>query len=90
MKYLIANWKMNSVNLDLWEQKFVDFINSHKDFPQPSEVKLIVCLNLYDYFVFSKKINTSKNPIFKISVYMLKMFRNMKKELLRDRFLQNF
>ena len=70
MKYLIANWKMNSVNLDLWEQKFVDFINSHKDFPQPSEVKLIVCLNLYDYFVFSKKINTSKNPIFKnISLY---------------------
>lgn len=70
MKYLIANWKMNSVNLDLWEQEFLDFINSNKDFPQPNEVKLIVCLNLYDYYVFSEKINTSKNPIFKnISLY---------------------
>ena len=65
MKYLIANWKMNSVNLDLWEQEFLDFINSNKDFPQPNEVKLIVCLNLYDYYVFSEKINISENPIFK-------------------------
>ena len=56
---------MNSVNLDLWEQEFLDFINSKKDFPQPNEVKLIVCLNLYDYYVFSEKINTSENPIFK-------------------------
>ncbi len=65
MKYLIANWKMNSVNLDLWEQEFLDFINSNKDFPQSNEVKLIVCLNLYDYYVFSEKINISENPIFK-------------------------
>ncbi len=65
MKYLIANWKMNSVNLDLWEQEFLDFVNSNKDFPQPNEVKLIVCLNLYDYYVFSEKINISENPIFK-------------------------
>ena len=65
MKYLIANWKMNSVNLDLWEQEFLDFINSNKDFPRSNEVKLIVCLNLYDYYVFSEKINISENPIFK-------------------------
>ena len=64
MKYLVANWKMNSVDLDLWEKKFLKVIDSEKDFPKSHEVKLIVCLNLYDYQLFSKKIQSSKNQIF--------------------------
>ena len=64
MKYLVANWKMNSVDLDLWEKKFLKVIDSEQDFPKSHEVKLIVCLNLYDYQLFSKKIQSSKNQIF--------------------------
>ena len=64
MKYLVANWKMNSVDLDLWEKNFLKVIDSKKDFPKSHEVKLIICLNLYDYQLFSKKIKSSKNQIF--------------------------
>ena len=42
MKYLVANWKMNSVDLDLWEKKFLKVIDSEQDFPKSHEVKLIV------------------------------------------------
>ena len=70
MKYLIANWKMNSVNLDIWEQEFIKIVNSQNNFPSSNELKLIVCLNLYDYYVLSEKIKDSKNEIFnKISLY---------------------
>ena len=93
MKYLIANWKMNSVNLDLWEQEFLDFINFNKDFPQSNEVKLIVCLNLYDYYVFSEKINSSENPIFKnISLYAQDVSRHEEGAFtgqISSKFLQN-
>ena len=65
MKYLIANWKMNSVDIDVWEQEFINFVSSQSNFPKSDEVKLIVCLNLYDYTVFSEKIKNSKNEIFK-------------------------
>ena len=64
MKYLIANWKMNSVDIDVWEQEFISVISSHNNFPKSDELKLIVCLNLYDYTIFSKKIKNSKNEIF--------------------------
>mgnify|MGYP003326499043 CR=1 FL=1 len=64
MKYLIANWKMNSVDIDVWEQEFVNVVSSQNNFPKSDEVKLIVCLNLYDYTVFSEKIKNSKNEIF--------------------------
>ena len=70
MKYLIANWKMNSVDIDVWEQEFVNVVSSQNNFPKSDEVKLIVCLNLYDYTVFSEKIKNSKNEIFnKISLF---------------------
>ena len=70
MKYLIANWKMNSVDIDVWEQEFVNIVSSQNNFPKPDEVKLIVCLNLHDYTVFSEKIKNSKNEIFnKISLF---------------------
>ena len=65
MKYLIANWKMNSVDIDDWEQEFINVVSSQSNFPKSDEVKLIVCLNLYDYTVFSEKIKNSKNEIFK-------------------------
>ena len=65
MKYLIANWKMNSVDIDVWEKEFVNIVSSQNNFPKSDEVKLIVCLNLYDYTVFSEKIKNSKNEIFK-------------------------
>ena len=61
MKYLIANWKMNSVDINVWEQEFVNLVSSQNNFPKSDEVKLIVCLNLYDYTVFSEKIKNSKN-----------------------------
>ena len=60
MKYLIANWKMNSVDIDVWEQEFINVVSSQNNFPKSDEVKLIVCLNLYDYTVFSEKIKNSK------------------------------
>ena len=70
MKYLIANWKMNSVDIDVWEQEFINVVSSQSNFPKSDEVKLIVCLNLYDYTVFSEKIKNSKNEIFnKISLF---------------------
>ena len=70
MKYLIANWKMNSVDIDVWEQEFINIVSSQDNFPKTDEVKLIVCLNLYDYTVFSEKIKNSKNEIFnKISLF---------------------
>ena len=70
MKYLIANWKMNSVDIDVWEQEFINVVSSQNNFPKSDEVKLIVCLNLYDYTVFSEKIKNSKNEIFnKISLF---------------------
>ena len=52
MKYLIANWKMNSVDIDVWEQEFVNTVSSQNNFPKSDEIKLIVSLNLYDYTVF--------------------------------------
>ena len=55
MKYLIANWKMNSVDINVWEQEFVNLVSSQNNFPKSDEVRLIVCLNLYDYTVFQKK-----------------------------------
>ena len=64
MKYLIANWKMNSVDLDVWEREFINFVSSQNNFPNSDELKLIVCLNLYDYYFFSEKIKSSKNAIF--------------------------
>ena len=71
MKYLIANWKMNSVDIDVWEQEFINFVSSQKSFPNSDELKLIVCLNLYDYYVLSEKIKNSKNAIFnKISLFV--------------------
>tara|TARA_B100001564_G_scaffold210262_1_gene176970 strand:+ start:1 stop:753 length:753 start_codon:yes stop_codon:yes gene_type:complete len=71
MKYLIANWKMNSVDIDVWEKEFVNVVSSQNNFPKSDEVKLIVCLNLYDYYVLSEKIKNSKNAIFnKISLYV--------------------
>ena len=71
MKYLIANWKMNSVDIDVWEQQFLNFVSSQKNFPNSDELKLIVCLNLYDYYVLSEKIKNSKNAIFnKISLFV--------------------
>ena len=70
MKYLIANWKMNSVDINVWEQEFVNLVSSQTNFPKSDEVRLIVCLNLYDYTVFSEKIKNSKNEIFnKISLF---------------------
>ena len=70
MKYLIANWKMNSVDIDVWEHEFINAVSSQNNFPKSDEVKLIVCLNLYDYTVFSEKIKNSKNEIFnKISLF---------------------
>ena len=63
MKYLIANWKMNSVEIELWEQEFINVVSSQNNFPKSDEVKLIVCLNLYDYTVFSEKIKNSKNNL---------------------------
>ncbi len=70
MKYLIANWKMNSVDLDVWEREFINVVSSQNNFPKSDELKLIVCLNLYDYYVLSKKIKSSKNAIFnKISLF---------------------
>ena len=70
MKYLIANWKMNSVDIDVWEQEFINVVSSQNNFPKSDEVKLIICLNLYDYTVFSEKIKNSKNEIFnKISLF---------------------
>ena len=70
MKYLIANWKMNSVDINVWEQEFVNLVSSQNNFPKSDEVRLIVCLNLYDYTVFSEKIKNSKNEIFnKISLF---------------------
>ena len=60
MKYLIANWKMNSVDIDTWEREFVSIVSSHNNFPKSDEVRLIVCLNLYDYTVFSEKIKNSR------------------------------
>tara|TARA_Y100000996_G_scaffold240850_1_gene189407 strand:- start:123 stop:875 length:753 start_codon:yes stop_codon:yes gene_type:complete len=64
MKYLIANWKMNSVDLDVWEREFINFVSSQNNFPNSDKLKLIVCLNLYDYYFFSEKIKSSKNAIF--------------------------
>ena len=70
MKYLIANWKMNLVDLDVWEREFINFVSSQNNFPNSDELKLIVCLNLYDYYFFSEKIKSSKNSIFnKISLF---------------------
>ena len=70
MKYLIANWKMNSVDIDDWEQEFINVVSSQSNFPKSDEVKLIVSLNLYDYTLFSEKIKNSKNEIFrKISLF---------------------
>tara|TARA_Y100000768_G_scaffold323651_1_gene260172 strand:- start:219 stop:971 length:753 start_codon:yes stop_codon:yes gene_type:complete len=70
MKYLIANWKMNSVDIDLWEQEFINVVSSQNNFPRPDELKLIICPNLYDYSVLSEKIKNSKNEIFsKISLF---------------------
>ena len=70
MKYLIANWKMNSVDIGVWEQEFVNVVSSQNNFPKSDEVKLIVCPNLYDYTVLSEKIKNSKNEIFnKISLF---------------------
>jgi triosephosphate isomerase len=70
MKYLIANWKMNSVDIDVWEQEFVNVVSSQNNFPKSDEVRLIVCLNLYDYSILSEKIKNSKNEIFnKISLF---------------------
>ena len=70
MKYLIANWKMNSVDIDNWEQEFINVVSSQNNFPKNDELKLIVCLNLYDYSLLTKKIKNSKNEIFnKISLF---------------------
>ena len=70
MKYLIANWKMNSVDIDVWEQEFTNVVSSHNNFPKSDEVKLIVCLNLHDFTVFSEKMKNSTNEIFnKISLF---------------------
>ena len=70
MKYLIANWKMNSVDIDTWEQEFVNVVSSQNNFPKTDELKLIVCLNLYDYSLLTEKIKNSKNEIFnKISLF---------------------
>ena len=66
MKYLVANWKMNSVDLDLWEKKFLKVIDSEKDFPKSHEVKLIVCLNLYDTNCSQKKFKAQKIKFSKI------------------------
>ena len=70
MKYLIANWKMNSVDIDDWEQEFINVVSSQNNFPKNDELKLIVCLNLYDYSLLTEKIKNSKNEIFnKISLF---------------------
>ena len=70
MKYLIANWKMNSVDIDDWEQEFINVVSSQNNFPKTDELKLIVCLNLYDYSLLTEKIKNSKNEIFnKISLF---------------------
>jgi len=62
---------MNSVDIDVWEQEFINFVSSQKSFPNSDELKLIVCLNLYDYYVLSEKIKNSKNAIFnKISLFV--------------------
>ena len=77
MKYLIANWKMNSVDLDVWEREFINFVSSQNNFPNSDELKLIVCLNLYDYYFFSEKIKSSKNSIFnKISLFAQDVSQN--------------
>ena len=65
MKYLKANWKMNSVDLDSWEKNFINYVNSSKSFPKPHELKIVLCTNLYDFYVLSEKIKNSKNDIFK-------------------------
>ena len=63
MKYLIANWKMNSVDIDTWEREFLSIVSSHNNFPKSDEVRLIVCLNLYDYTVFSEKIKINARSL---------------------------
>ena len=36
MKYLIANWKMNSVDIDVWEQEFINFVRNSNTKPGDS------------------------------------------------------
>ena len=61
---------MNSVDVDVWEQEFLNVVNSQNNFPKSDEVKLIVCLNLYDYAVLSERVKNSKNEVFnKISLF---------------------
>ena len=90
MKYLIANWKMNSVDIDVWEREFINIVSSQNNFPKSDEVKLIVCLNLYDYTVFSEKIKNSKMKFLIKFHSSLKMFPNMMMEHSPDRFHLNF
>ena len=61
---------MNSVDIDDWEQEFINVVSSQNNFPKTDELKLIVCLNLYDYSLLTEKIKNSKNEIFnKISLF---------------------
>ncbi len=46
MKYLIANWKMNSVDIDVWEQEFINAVSSQNNFPKSDEVR-VNCLSKF-------------------------------------------
>ena len=61
MKHLVANWKMNFVNLDVWLKDF----DLNKI---PEEIKVVVCpnyLDIKDFYKKSSKIH-KKNDFSKI------------------------
>ena len=70
MKYLIANWKMNSIDIEKWKNEFEDH---YKDFKE--SIEIIVCPNFIDLSECSEKfINliTKKNETtLTISLYII-------------------
>ena len=56
MKHLVANWKMNFVNLDAWLKDF-DLNNISE------EIKLVICPNYLDIKDFCKKSSETHKKI---------------------------
>tara|TARA_Y200000002_G_scaffold77088_1_gene60645 strand:+ start:455 stop:1171 length:717 start_codon:yes stop_codon:yes gene_type:complete len=50
MKYLIANWKMNSIDIQKWKNEFEDHYKEFKD-----SIEIIVCPNFIDLSECSEK-----------------------------------
>ena len=50
MKYLIANWKMNSIDIEKWKNEFEDHYKKFKD-----STEIIVCPNFIDLSECSEK-----------------------------------